>query len=672
MTHKLAFILLCFFTLSQLSVAQTLQLDSLKALLSDQTLPDSSKVRVYINLFNNSWKQDISQAYPYAQKAVELAEQLEYPRILADSYHAMGLYYYVKSDYNSGLSYNYKALKIRESIGDRRMMGNSWNNIGIMYSNQGDHDKALEAYNRCLSIRKESNDQQGIGSALGNIGIEHLAKGDKEKALECFNESIEIKKALKDVTGQAYTYEEIANIYRQEGKYSWALENYELAISLLQGSNDNHSLGNMLWNLGTLYTLLGRYDDAKETLSHALSLAKNFGDIRLQRDITLSLSELSEAQQNAPEALSLYKQAITLKDSILNEEQSKSFIEMRTKYETEKKEQESKQRLETETLRRNAAFIGLGMALILLIVFLYSNYQKSKTNKILEEQKAQITEQNLAIKEQNKELGKQKAEIEEKSKQITDSIRYAKDIQFAILPSQRRMRESYSDLFVLNKPRDIVSGDFYWYSRHDEGKAYLAVADCTGHGVPGALMSMVFNDFFDYIINERGWHEVDDILREIHKAVRISLRQEETANTDGMEVGLCAINFQTNTFEFAGAKRPLYYIQNGEMHEIKGDKKPIGGQQKEKERVFTKHQISLDSPLTFYLFSDGYHDQFGGEHRKKMMSSHFKNYLKYIYQEPMERQKELLTQKLHDWMNPIGKGSVEQIDDILVLGAKIG
>lgn len=644
--------------------AQSAEIDSINTLLKDKSIPDTTRARVLLSGFRALWKTDIKKAYPYAKEALALTEKINYPPALADAYHNMGLFYYLKADFNQALEYNYKALTIRQKLNDVRRMGDSWNNIGIMYNNQRDYDKSLEAYFKALEIRKQLGDQQGVGTALSNIGIVYLDKGEERKALEYFNQSIEIKEEIDDRVGQAYTYEEIAKIYAMQGKFNWAQDNYLKSIELMRGTDDPHTMASIYRNLGDLYINISKFEEAREQLAIALDLAEDFGDILQQQNITMSLSRLEEAEGNDKKALDYYKKSTVFQDSILNAEKAKALVEMRTKYEMDKMEEDNKLRLKEETLRRNIAIGGLGMAVILLIIFLYSNYQKTKTNNILTEQKDQISEQNTV-------LTQQKEEIEEKSRQITDSIRYAKDIQFAILPSPNRIKEAYPELFILNKPRDIVSGDFYWYSRNEGGKAYLAVADCTGHGVPGALMSMVFNDFFDYVINERGHLNVDSILREVHKSVRIALRQEETNNSDGMEAGLIALNMETKELEFAGAKRPIWYFQNGEFFEIKGDKRPIGGRQKEKERTFTRHVIDVSTPTTFYMFSDGYQDQFGGEKGKKFMSSTFKELLQSIHQQPMDEQKQLLKQAIHQWMNPNGTKVYEQLDDILVFGGRI-
>jgi tetratricopeptide (TPR) repeat protein len=680
------------------SRAQSGGIDSLKSLLATE-LPDTTRVRVLSEAFYILRRTNIQDAYLFAVDALELAEKIgNHPPSLSRAYHVMGLYYYIRSDYNLSLEYNFKSLKIKESENDLNGMSSSWNNIGNIYSFQREYDKALEAYQKSLELKTVLRDDKNRASTLSNMGIVYFQKGDAETAIDYFDRSIAIKDSLDDKQGLAYTYEEVANVYRHQGKYQWALEKYQEAIDLIKGFDDRLSLANIQWNLGIAYTEMGRMEEARQQLHEALSIAKEFGDIRLQRDLLLALSTVEEQEKHPAEALTMYKEAIALRDSILSEEQSKSIIEMRTKYETEQMRAESKRRLEEETLRRNMAFSGMGMVCVVLVVLFYNYRQQQKAHRLLGEQKDKIEKQNFEITFQNRELERQKWEImeqteelqqtnnqlnealvaiheqkeqiEEQARQITDSLRYAKDIQFAILPSQSRIRQTYKELFVLNRPRDYVSGDFYWYAHHN-GKAFLAVADCTGHGVPGALMSMVFNDFFDYVVNERGHSEVDEILSQLHKAVRVALKQEETLNADGMEVALCALDEANRVLEFAGAKRPIYYVQHGVMHEIRGDKKPIGGHQKEDERYFTKHTISLDTPTTFYISSDGYQDQFGGEDGKKLMSNHFRDLLFSICHEPMERQQEILQQKLYDWMNPRAGKSHHQVDDILVVGARL-
>jgi len=265
------------------------------------------------------------------------------------------------------------------------------------------------------------------------------------------------------------------------------------------------------------------------------------------------------------------------------------------------------------------------------------------------------------IEERTNEITVQKEIIEAKNQSITESINYAKRIQDAALPRVEEIKESIPDSFIYFKPRDIVSGDFYWFVK-EENKIIVTAADCTGHGVPGAFMSLIGNDLLNEIVTARGVIESDKILNELHDSVRKALRQEENRSRDGMDLALCVIDTETKTLQFSGAKNPLVYFKNGEMTVIKGDKYPIGGVQFQVDRHYTRHEVDLSEPIMVYLFSDGYQDQFGGEKSEKFMSKNFKLLLQEIHEKPVEEQKLILDEKFKAW-----KGNRSQIDDILVM-----
>jgi len=260
----------------------------------------------------------------------------------------------------------------------------------------------------------------------------------------------------------------------------------------------------------------------------------------------------------------------------------------------------------------------------------------------------------------------QKAEIELKSQKITSSINYAKRIQDAMLPRLPAMQRAFHDLFVLFKPRDIVSGDFYWFHEEQHLKIIAAV-DCTGHGVPGAFMSLVGQQALNRIVRQNGITEPDLILNELHLEIRSMLKQEQTENQDGMDVSICLYDKKEKTLQFSGAKNPLVYVKNKEIIQIKGDKHAIGGKQKEEKRIFAKHTIPIDGPTNFYIFSDGYQDQFGGVDDRKFMISNMRDLLLEIHEEPIDLQNKLLDDTINHW-----KKNTKQLDDILVIGFKIG
>jgi predicted ATPase/GAF domain-containing protein/tRNA A-37 threonylcarbamoyl transferase component Bud32 len=298
------------------------------------------------------------------------------------------------------------------------------------------------------------------------------------------------------------------------------------------------------------------------------------------------------------------------------------------------------------------------------------------------------------VTERTAELNSSKAIIEKKNEDITASINYAKRIQDASLPRIDKIRNKIPESFIFFKPREIVSGDFYWYAQtepkpiYDEvteyeqkrqtvigfepAKTLITAVDCTGHGVPGAFMSLIGNNLLNEIVISKGITSPEIILQELHKGVRNALQQAETDNKDGMDMALCVIDEQNKIVEFAGAKNPLIYIQNGQLHEIKADKMPIGGSQKEKERTFTKHNISINSPTFFYIFSDGFQDQFGGAEGRKFMIKYMKELLLEIYKKPVDEQKRILAQAIEDWMLYHPHEPQRQIDDILVIGFKVG
>ena len=268
------------------------------------------------------------------------------------------------------------------------------------------------------------------------------------------------------------------------------------------------------------------------------------------------------------------------------------------------------------------------------------------------------------IEERTNEITVQKEIIEAKNQSITESINYAKRIQDAALPRVEEIKRAIPESFIYFKPRDIVSGDFYWFTKV-ENKIVVTAADCTGHGVPGAFMSLIGNDLLNEIVSARGVLESDKILNELHDSVRKALRQEENKSRDGMDLALCVIDTETKKLQFSGAKNPLVYFKNGQMTVIKGDKYPIGGVQFQLDRNYTRHEIDLSEPMMIYIFSDGYQDQFGGENSEKFMSKNFKALLKEIHEKPVEEQKQILDERFKAW-----KGDRSQIDDILVMGMR--
>jgi len=293
--------------------------------------------------------------------------------------------------------------------------------------------------------------------------------------------------------------------------------------------------------------------------------------------------------------------------------------------------------------------------------------------KKVEDKVKKLWTQSTAIHKEKERINELRIEIEKKHAEIIDSVNYAKRIQEAILPEKKEITSYLSNSFILFQPRDIVSGDFYWFSQKD-GKSIIAAIDCTGHGVPGAFMSMIGNTLLNQIVNERGVTDPGKILNNLNVEISRSLKQthEDSESRDGMDGAICCFELSSQNeaqqelkLHYAGANRPLYFVRNNNLEEIKANKFPIGGIELGTPKNFTTHTFTLQQNDTIYVFTDGFADQFGSNN-KKLMTKKFKEVLLSIIDKPMEEQRDYLETFIQQW-----KGTTEQTDDILVIGIKM-
>lgn len=299
----------------------------------------------------------------------------------------------------------------------------------------------------------------------------------------------------------------------------------------------------------------------------------------------------------------------------------------------------------------------------------YRTANLQETNEELTQINEEIDTNIDLVDMQKNNILAQQNEIDKEYQKLKSSITYAKQIQDAKLPQKSEMLRYFRQMFIFFKPRDVVSGDFYWYVKSGD-KHFLAVADCTGHGVPGALMSMIGSELLSDIVCKKGIHRPAEILAAAQTGISSTLRQKETQNRDGMDIILCAFNAAKTELTFAAAGNSLVYVQNGELSRIKGESPGLGG--KSLDRVFTNHQLHINTPTTFYLYSDGYQDQFGGKEKRKFMSTKFRKKLFEISSFPLQKQAELLEENLNSWQSFYPKSPEKQTDDILVIGFKLG
>jgi len=599
-------------------------------------------------------------------------------RGMAQTYINRGILYKNQGDYPNALDNQLKSLSIWEELGVKENVATAYGNIGIIYKYLKEYDKALDFQMKSVDIRDELGDFKGQSSAFSNIGTLYNILKKYDKALEYHMMSLELSQELNDRKGVSTSYGNIGNLYSDIGKYDKAIEFQEISLALAIEMGNKKSIASSYVNLGEYYIKLKNYTKAIEYLNQSLEIATSIGVLKEQKFARERLVNAYREKGNFEKALENYEYYILLRDSMLNENTSKEITRSEIKFEFEKenlkdslrREQEKKIQMmdqhrkdelkEVEIVQQKNylffAILGMMLMLLLVIVF-YRNFKQKKRD-------------NIVIVSQKNEVENQKAVIEIKSKEILSSIAYAKRIQNAILPSEDRMKDLLGDYFVLYKPKDIVAGDFYWVEEVN-GSILFAAADCTGHGVPGAMVSVVCSNALNRVVHEDKLSNPGNIL---DKATELVIEQFEISKTetvvnlpeetikDGMDLALCCI--KGRKLSYAGANNPLWIIRDGGLIEVKGTKQPVGNFPY--HLPFENHEFDLLKGDTVYVFSDGYVDQFGGGKGKKYKSKAFKELLLSIQSQSMEHQKVSIDTAFENW-----RGDLEQIDDVCVIGIKI-
>ncbi len=631
-------------------------------------------------------------------KALEIAERLQNKHLLAKVYNNIGVVYRRMDEFSLAAFYHHKALNYAEEIGDQYSISVSLNSLGNIYNLNKNYENALEMFVRALKISKSQNNERGIAINLNNIGEVYEYKGDQKTARSYYLESLKMNQAINSLKGIAICYNGVGNTYFNTGDNITALDYYQKALSIDKLLSDKKFIANSYINIGKAKLELGYYDQAYLSLTAGQKVAKGIGAKWELQQVYQFLSMLEEKRNNPAKALAYFHTAMFYKDSILNEKAQRSITLLQTLYKTERAEKENQllrknQEIQDKEIKQQrvltiSLIVGIIMA-FLLVSLIYNAFRIKRRAAIkLQVQKHEIEEINVELSMQKEEILTQKEEIEkqrnsisQKNKhledayriiedyinKITDSIKYAEQIQKAILPPAKVVHGLFERSFIYYKPKDIVSGDFYWFGKRDN-KILFAVADCTGHGVPGAFMSIVGYDLINRAVNENGITRPSDILEYLNDQIRISLRKEEEdlVLKDGMDIAFCSLDTTTLLLEYSGALCPLVYISEGKAHEIKPDSSSIGISIRKLNRNFTNHEVQLKPNDNIYLFSDGFIDQFGGAHRKKFMRQNFINTLLDISNSEVYDQPSLLEDVFVRW-----KGGNEQIDDILVVGIKL-
>jgi serine phosphatase RsbU (regulator of sigma subunit) len=571
-----------------------------------------------------------------------------------------------------------RVANLYESQGDFINLQKVFSNQGLIFLDLEDLPNADRSFTRALEAARRTVEHRVIATALVDLAYVKTLRNENRDAIRLLEEAMNI--ALER------NFEPmLPNIYQQLSRNYLAIQNIRQGEEYRRKYND-------IREFLARQNMRGEFQEREERIQQQTLEAQ--AEARA-RELEIQINQLIFQQRQ--DSITIIVRAT---EDSLDRARERSEFQRQSIQLLESEAQRQEAEIERQTAIQNqqrtyiyAALMG-GVLLFFLIIIMYrSNKLKQRANK-------ELAEKNEEIQLTSEQLRVAFDKIEDQNLRITQSISYAKEIQKALFPPENTLNNFLPESFIFFQPVDMVSGDFYWfreilnqqkgekvrseqlvaadmipttpkastngYYNFKNDKFIISAVDCTGHGVPGAFMSMIGYNLLDSI-TQSGITHPDRILNKLHVGVRRTLKQDEGENRDGMDLSLCVIDKVQKTIEFAGANNPLIYIRNDEVTVIKGDRYSIGGMQKEGERRFTAHTVNVDQPTCFYIFSDGYTDQFGGEKGRSLLLKNFKELLLQIHKEPMEMQRQLLEDHFTNW-----KGKEDQIDDVIVIGFKLG
>ncbi len=673
---------------------------------------------------------DVPKALEYYLKSLKIEEEIKNKKGIASSLNNVGSIYKDQGDISRGLEYYHKSLKMREEINDKKGIASALNNIGIIHKNQGDAQKGLEYYHKSLKIQEEIKDKHGIAASLNNIGFIYDNHGDpschsskevciraaQDKALEYYFRSLKIREEINDKSGIAQSFNNIGGVFSKwvEAEQSpdsslkraqlinKTLEYYQKSLKIQEEIKDKSGIASSLNNIGSILLKQGKVSEALALVNRSLQISKELGYPKNIMSAASVLKNIYQKQNKFQEALVMYELEILMRDSINNETTKKASIKKQFQYQYEKQaaadsvknveEQKVKNALlsaqQAEIKQEKTKSYALYGGLALVVIF--AGFMVNRF-RVINKQKKIIELKEIETQKQNEIITHQKQLVEEKHKEITDSINYAERIQRSFLATtelldnnlsvreESRTEDSY---FVFFQPKDVVSGDFYWASLLSNGNFALAIADSTGHGVPGSIMSILNISCLEKAVEQEKLTEPAEILNHTRTKIIERLKKDGSADggKDGMDCSLICFDLKNNKLTYAAANNPVWIVRSTspfeegvrqladgkvELIELFSDKMPVGKHDRDND-PFKQHTVHLQKGDVVYALTDGLPDQFGGPKGKKFMYKQLKELLINMSHLQMSKQKEILSTSLNNW-----KGDLEQVDDITIIGIRI-
>lgn len=614
------------------------------------------------------YASDPDSSFVLSRKAELLAAQAHDTTEWARALSRNARYLLLKSRFEeSGEALN-KSIALAEVKNDTKTLAYAYKLKAIFTKRIGNLQEAIGYEEKAASLYSALSDTTGKCNVLLNLSLDYIDLKDFARGKAALDSIARYPAVLESSLGYFY-HQNYGKLYASEGKYSLALEEYGIARPIAEKTKMLDSYVTLLSLIAEAQMNAGDLGKAEASLLESCRLAReNKFDNELDESLVI-LTELYTRKGDYKKAFATQKEQAALNQSIYNLERINKINELEKQLQLSQKEKELAQKdLDLEKEKTETARLGTQIFIlvisgfsvfVILVLIAVLLFRTRKLNRRIEGQKKLIEEKS--------------AIIEDAYKSITDSIAYSKRIQGAMLPEKQFVASLFPQSFILYKPKDIVSGDFYWVEKKGN-EILFAVVDCTGHGVPGAFMSIVGFNLLNEAVQVRGLRNPGAILDSLSAGISATLKQDEQAGEDpfspaqvrdGMDIALCSWNAESRRLRYAGAWNPAWILRGGNIIELTADKQPIGAYQGQLAKPFTEKETVLEPGDCLYLFSDGYADQFGGEKGKKFKTSRLRELLQSVAQKPMEEQNEILESTHQNW-----RGNLVQVDDILVMGIR--
>jgi serine phosphatase RsbU (regulator of sigma subunit) len=656
------FILACLALLwTANSLSQNVNTDSLWTLFSSEKNTDSLRFSAIDQLIWEGFLfKNPDSALVLADAHYRFAKRKKHKKQMAFALNSKSIANKFLGNQLESIANIKSALAIHREIGHEKGIATCLLNLGNNYLDNSEFLFARKMYEQSLELQIKLKNQRTQALCLNNIGLTYFNLNDLTEARNKYDESIRIYRISGDTNQIFYPIHNLGELFLAEKKFKESERYFKEAVRICQLQNDKLNEAVALKGLTDTYFEMKNTKLSIATGTKALAILEELNAAIELKDLAESLYKAYIYERNFEKAVEMQNLSLKITEELQEEDVKKELLRQEFQFQYEKKRfQDSLQTQQKEKLNKQEFESKLSRQkyIIWLVVFVLLSvlvvvYILVKSNRFQKRTKREIVEKNALISSQNKSLN--------------DSINYADILQRAILPSVKSIESGFDDSFVLFQPKDVVSGDFYWYQDFGDARV-LAVADCTGHGVPGALMSMMGYEILNNVMSNPDVQSPAVALNTLNERIRSNLNKDESRSVrhDGMDISVLVYQPKINRVQISGAGNPIIQIRNREIIVHKLDRQGVGGIHKS-GHSYDMVEIDLKSDDCFYLFTDGYQDQFGGKNGKKFMRKRMYDCLLEIHNLPFSDQRKHLLQTFLQW-----KGKEEQVDDVCIIGVKL-